>query len=968
MKLKKEIVKIIEQENKKDPYTDDKLAGMLDTSRENITSIRKELNIPDSRKRREPGLIKDIKCILAQDAEMRMSELTLRLREEGYDVSRSAVAKAFNKINDAAEDTAKEIYPVSKKTDDSFNSLIGYNGSLRSCVVQAKASILYPPFGLPTLITGESGAGKTYFVECMYKFAVNSGVLDATSPFKVFNCADYADNPQLLLSILFGYKKGAFTGADKDTEGIVEQANGGVLFLDEIHRLPPKGQEILFSILDSRKFRRLGETFDERNANIIFTGATTEDIQSSLLLSFRRRIPMIISIPPLEEREISEKVELVRYFFQQECNRINNKIYVESKVIETLSLKKYPGNVGQLKSQIQVICARAFMKNINNRNDVLSIELDDLLYLENFLQDILIKDEKLIYRIRKMVKDVMFIPQEKYIANQLNIGDSYISEGLYEEIERKYSELKSLKFDDKNVEEILSRYIINQFEKIGLSDRDNEQKFSLDKLKEIINADILVMVKELQSKLHSEFADTRLNENVFTHLAIHLQEAVKRIENKKSFSEVSIKNFRDIKNKHPREYEIAQNFADMLGQRLNIQVPEEEIGFIALYIKTAIENNPIKNNVGVIVICHGHIAREIVNVVDKLLNEDFPIAVDMPLDESPISTYDRVCKIVNIADKGNGILFLVDMGSLNNIGDMITSKFGIKTRTIDRIDLLTVMEAVRKASFSNNLDDIYFSLIRQKYEYNYPYMMLNTGKPKAVLAVCLTGEGTALRINETLKSAYANLKVFPVGIFDPDLEKKIEGIQKEFDIAAAIGTINPEIKGINFIPFDSELFVRQGKPLELLLNTESSLNASDLIDEEFIIIDPVFKSNEDLIETMCSLLINKGYIKKDYYKMVIKREEMQPTFFKWGVAIPHGDPQGVIRSSIVFARLMEPVKWGAGKVNMVCLPAIKYGDKQVISQLFKVFSNKKLMESLSSVRTGFEFKTILLQNLQGGSK
>ena len=59
------------------------------------------------------------------------------------------------------------------------------------------------------------------------------------APFVMFNCAEYANNPQLLLSQLFGYTKGSFTGAVKDKAGLIEEANGGVLFLDEIHRLPP---------------------------------------------------------------------------------------------------------------------------------------------------------------------------------------------------------------------------------------------------------------------------------------------------------------------------------------------------------------------------------------------------------------------------------------------------------------------------------------------------------------------------------------------------------------------------------------------------------------------------------------------------------------------------------------------------------------------------------------------------------
>ncbi len=59
----------------------------------------------------------------------------------------------------------------------------------------------------------------------------------------MFNCAEYANNPELLTSKLFGHAKGAFTGADRAVSGLIETSNGGVLFIDEVHRLPPEGQE-----------------------------------------------------------------------------------------------------------------------------------------------------------------------------------------------------------------------------------------------------------------------------------------------------------------------------------------------------------------------------------------------------------------------------------------------------------------------------------------------------------------------------------------------------------------------------------------------------------------------------------------------------------------------------------------------------------------------------------------------------
>ena len=126
-----------------------------------------------------------------------------------------------------------------------FSYLIGYNTSLKNQIEQAKAALMYPPNGLHTLIIGSTGVGKSLFANIMYQYAKYIKKLSSDAPFIVFNCADYANNPQLLLSHIFGHIKSAFTGADKETDGIVAKADGGILFLDEIHRLPPRSRNDL---------------------------------------------------------------------------------------------------------------------------------------------------------------------------------------------------------------------------------------------------------------------------------------------------------------------------------------------------------------------------------------------------------------------------------------------------------------------------------------------------------------------------------------------------------------------------------------------------------------------------------------------------------------------------------------------------------------------------------------------------
>jgi transcriptional regulator with AAA-type ATPase domain len=122
----------------------------------------------------------------------------------------------------------KELTAQQQPEENPFDALIGAHRSLKRQVEQAKAAILYPPDGLHTLIVGQTGVGKTLFAHLMFAYGKAMERFAPDAPFVTFNCADYYNNPQLLLSHVFGHIKGAFTGADQAKAGLVEQADGGV--------------------------------------------------------------------------------------------------------------------------------------------------------------------------------------------------------------------------------------------------------------------------------------------------------------------------------------------------------------------------------------------------------------------------------------------------------------------------------------------------------------------------------------------------------------------------------------------------------------------------------------------------------------------------------------------------------------------------------------------------------------------
>ena len=119
--------------------------------------------------------------------------------------------------------------------------------------------------------------------QLMYEYALNHQLIEADKKFLIVNCSEYANNPELLTANLFGHKKGAFTGADKDNPGLIKLAEGGVLFLDEVHCLPPECQEKLFLFMDKGIYHMVGDNEKWYQSSLRLIFATTEKPEEVLL-------------------------------------------------------------------------------------------------------------------------------------------------------------------------------------------------------------------------------------------------------------------------------------------------------------------------------------------------------------------------------------------------------------------------------------------------------------------------------------------------------------------------------------------------------------------------------------------------------------------------------------------------------------------------------------------------------------
>lgn len=230
----------------------------------------------------------------------------------------------------------------------SFDQVIGESPVIREAVKLAQK---VSQTDSNVLILGETGTGKEVFAQAIHQSGSRS-----RQSFVAINCSAFSGD--LLESELFGYKAGAFTGANRDKKGLLEEANTGTLFLDEIGEMPLALQAKLLRVLETRQFIKVGDTRPQK-ADIRIIAATHRDLADEAAsgrfredLYYRLNV-FTIHLPPLRER-ISDIPLLADFFLRQFNRKLNKKISGFDPACRPI-LQQHPwkGNIRELKNLVE---------------------------------------------------------------------------------------------------------------------------------------------------------------------------------------------------------------------------------------------------------------------------------------------------------------------------------------------------------------------------------------------------------------------------------------------------------------------------------------------------------------------------------------------------------------------------------------------------------------------------------------
>ena len=628
--------------------------------------------------------------------------------------------------------------PAAQKEVSVFSKFIGYNGSMEQVIEKCKAAVNYPVNGLTMIICGASGVGKSYLASLIHQYAVESGAVEKNAPFVVLNCADYANNSELLSSVLFGHVKGAFTGANEEKQGLLAEADGGYLFLDEVHNLSAENQEKLFLFIDSQKYRMLGDSKNWQTAKVRLLFATTEDIHSTLLATFRRRIPFEIRIPDFLERSYGERFLLVSSFFQNEAEILKKNICVDSEYFRRMLNLHEEGNIGAVKSKIKVLCAQAYSQQR--------------------------EEELIITTPGKESSDIFHFywnrPEKKKWMSSYqifsNITGCFVPGMNYSKIEE--------------VLELFLQTITRRLEENNFYEIPPFRHYE-EKCRNSINK----ILKSYGYRLN----ELEIDEFYKMVIAVLFDE---------TFFGAAFK-ISGYEKKKYRKYEVMiSRILDAVLEDYNDNVREFLQTILTVWLSDKVK---VKSKINALILMHGeHSASSMASLANEMIGDYVYEAFDMPIQ---VHTEDLIVKVndyVRDIETNEGLVLLVDMGSLERMYDKISRNVDGDLVIVNNVSTAFALEL----GFSLfDKADIYriTQMDMSQFNMKMQYYKGLSQKPNIIVS-CISGEGIAVEIKEIL-SRYVNTDEIDILMMDySELKKQLNrGSAEDFHNTIVVFTTTP---------------------------------------------------------------------------------------------------------------------------------------------------------------------------------
>jgi len=544
-----------------------------------------------------------------------------------------------------------------------FIDAIGNDGSLNYCIHQMVSAVSYPPNGLPVLLLGDEGTGKTYLAELLSRHCVNEGIAQEK------NINHYMlsrhESSTAAIKKIFGYRD----STKKNVAGLLEKSNDGVLIIENLQRA------------DEQFVNRLIQYFKTRHssssARVILTAKDNDPIIETL----KNEIPICCMIPSLIERPFVERESLVINQLLREQKQIQKQIYISNRVFYGLIHHHYKNNIKELQSVVTSTCANAF-KSYEDNIYIKSYNLPSVFFQDGNEQMISAYDDSYI----KADEYAVEYPTDStivYFELLLGLYNSFYNGEISEE---QFQEECFSRMEDYYNYVVFDKQFSNSHLKAFENSLSRIMDYIFDKYQLFLPASCTyVLTKVIYNLAYN-------NGYILTWQNRYINELL------------NLKNY--FKEKYDTSYKLAKEISRLIKQEMDVELDIANLLFVLLNIRSY--NSDLESmKYHCLIVMHGYsTASSMADAVNKIIGYHIFDGIDMPLDTSFQDVMIHIKNYIKTFSIKKDVILLVDMGSLEQLDNISIDLNNMNLGIINNVSTKLALDAASRVKQGKEIEQI----------------------------------------------------------------------------------------------------------------------------------------------------------------------------------------------------------------------------------------------------------------------
>lgn len=664
------------------------------------------------------------------------------------------------KLDRSTYPSVEELFSCRGAVTLDFAHAVGNGLSLRSCIGQLRAAMKYPPAGLPVLLCGAPGTGKSTLTRLMLEYGKNTEVLSPEAKLVTLSCSHIASETQAITETLFG------------VDGLINQCSGGIILIKDVQLLAPASQEALLNLVTSDTS---ADSSDTAPRFVLTTTLGQDDAEVRILA---RRIPIVVSVPSLCDRTQQEREELVLRFLREEGRRMGTDILISRGAFRCLASALFEGNVRELRSCITNCCAESYLGIKGDRLEIRSYQLPSKL-LDASLLGYDEDDAQLIDTAR----------------GQTSAEDDYVT-GLLETTLAAYRRFLDSELDESELEALVVERMRDLEDHLTFCHANATAKSSAY---ERIAADIIDDINTLYSSDLSRKSARLVAQTIQLQLwpsaglsqwqSEHAREMYALLEN--------------LSQAHRFAGVVTDRIAEELSRSLGISLGTLARLVITAHVSLTGDPSSRRKSVGVI-LPHGYsTATSMADAANRILHTRVFEALDLPYDQQLKDIVGSLQQIVDRFSYVDEMVILVDMGSLQDIHKSLGATQGMSLGIINNVSTGLALEVGAGLIDGRGVSDILSTAAEQCRS---TFSVVERSAQQDAILFCAEG---GIDAAEKIKSLVAQSLPSDIGVrlVARDWRQLLangstDTLFSTYNVLAIIGTDDPRIAGIGFVALE----------------------------------------------------------------------------------------------------------------------------------------------------------------------